>query len=295
MPLDMNDANDAEQPLIDDLNAVQRVTWGEFLKPFIFLGWAAFGAFCVDLGQGSSILSQVAPPPTLATFKRHAAVEGNVYRAIYQIACPQLFVERYRWLTSGIFVELLALGQCLPGPTSTQMAFAIGVSKKGVTGGLTSGATYATAVHARGTSTRPSQVSCFSTLACCSCLSWAWASEAFSPTPHPWSRVSLQVGNGYVLHTRAMMPPHHNLNTPHPQHAGLSVTGVALVASAAKSLISGVCKTRLLAMICATSAILAYYHNTAWLFPTLLVGVCRAASSPTPLSAPIAMRQVAGW
>ncbi len=51
----------------------------------------------------------------------------------------QLFVERYRWLTSGIFVELLALGQCLPGPTSTQMAFAIGVSKKGVAGGLTSG------------------------------------------------------------------------------------------------------------------------------------------------------------
>ena len=52
---------------------------------------------------------------------------------------------------------------------------------------------------------------------------------------------------------------------------------MALVASAAKSLISGVCKTKLLAMICATSAILAYYHNTAWLFPVLLVGACTRA------------------
>lgn len=36
-------------------------------------------------------------------------------------------------------MELLALGSCLPGPTSTQMSFAIGITKQGWAGGLLSG------------------------------------------------------------------------------------------------------------------------------------------------------------
>lgn len=35
--------------------------------------------------------------------------------------------------------QLLALGQCMPGPTSTQISFALGVTKKGIPGGLLSG------------------------------------------------------------------------------------------------------------------------------------------------------------
>lgn len=52
----------------------------------------------------------------------------------------QLFVEKLHWTTHLVFTELLMLGQCMPGPTSTQMAFAIGVLKKGLSGGLLSGA-----------------------------------------------------------------------------------------------------------------------------------------------------------
>ena len=51
----------------------------------------------------------------------------------------QVLVEKLKWLTSMMFLELLALCQVMPGPTSTQMSFAIGVTQQGVTGGLLSG------------------------------------------------------------------------------------------------------------------------------------------------------------
>lgn len=38
-----------------------------------------------------------------------------------------------------VFAELFALGSCLPGPTSTQVSFAIGAVKRGLGGGLLSG------------------------------------------------------------------------------------------------------------------------------------------------------------
>ena len=38
-----------------------------------------------------------------------------------------------------MFLELLALCQIMPGPTSTQMSFAIGITQQGVQGGLLSG------------------------------------------------------------------------------------------------------------------------------------------------------------
>jgi hypothetical protein len=49
-------------------------------------------------------------------------------------------VERLRWISATLFLEFLALSQCLPGPTSTQVSFALGVVSKGVSGGLISGA-----------------------------------------------------------------------------------------------------------------------------------------------------------
>lgn len=52
------------------------------------------------------------------------------------------FVERLKWCSLEVFTELFALGQCLPGPTSTQVSFAIGTVKKGVLGGLLSGALF---------------------------------------------------------------------------------------------------------------------------------------------------------
>ena len=51
----------------------------------------------------------------------------------------QIFVERLKWISATVYLELLALSQCLPGPTSTQMSFALGVVQKGVLGGLLTG------------------------------------------------------------------------------------------------------------------------------------------------------------
>lgn len=48
-------------------------------------------------------------------------------------------MEKHRWISSTVFLELLALSQCLPGPTSTQVSFALGVVQKGVSGGLLTG------------------------------------------------------------------------------------------------------------------------------------------------------------
>lgn len=48
-------------------------------------------------------------------------------------------VERLKWMSPQVFAELFALGSTLPGPTSTQVSFAVGAIKKGVPGGLLSG------------------------------------------------------------------------------------------------------------------------------------------------------------
>lgn len=49
------------------------------------------------------------------------------------------FVDKLRWLSASLFVELFALGNCLPGSTSSQLAFSLGLVKKGLLGGLLSG------------------------------------------------------------------------------------------------------------------------------------------------------------
>ncbi len=48
-------------------------------------------------------------------------------------------MEKLGWLPNGVFLELLALCQCLPGPSSTQLSFALGVTQQGTVGGLLSG------------------------------------------------------------------------------------------------------------------------------------------------------------
>ena len=48
------------------------------------------------------------------------------------------FVEKKEWLDEQRFLELMSLGQAMPGPTSTQMATAMGIARAGVLGGMTS-------------------------------------------------------------------------------------------------------------------------------------------------------------
>lgn len=47
----------------------------------------------------------------------------------------QRLVDRLNWMSHEVYGELFALGQCMPGPTSTQVSFALGLIKKGVRGG----------------------------------------------------------------------------------------------------------------------------------------------------------------
>lgn len=46
------------------------------------------------------------------------------------------FVERRRWIDDARFGELLAMCSALPGPTSSQVAFGIGISRGGIPGGI---------------------------------------------------------------------------------------------------------------------------------------------------------------
>jgi chromate transporter len=46
------------------------------------------------------------------------------------------FVERRRWLDDAAYADLVALCQFLPGPASSQVAFALGMRRAGVGGGL---------------------------------------------------------------------------------------------------------------------------------------------------------------
>jgi chromate transporter len=42
-------------------------------------------------------------------------------------------------MSESAFLELFSLSSCLPGPTSTQVSFALGAIKKGIPGGLLGG------------------------------------------------------------------------------------------------------------------------------------------------------------
>ena len=48
----------------------------------------------------------------------------------------QEFVERRKWLTEAAFVDLVALCQFLPGPTSSQVAYSIGMTRGGIPGAI---------------------------------------------------------------------------------------------------------------------------------------------------------------
>ena len=48
----------------------------------------------------------------------------------------QEFVERRKWLTEHAFVDLVALCQFLPGPTSSQVSYSIGMTRGGIPGAI---------------------------------------------------------------------------------------------------------------------------------------------------------------
>src|SRR5215469_8531511 len=48
----------------------------------------------------------------------------------------QEFVERRKWLTDQAFADLVALCNFLPGPTSSQVSYSIGMTRGGVRGAI---------------------------------------------------------------------------------------------------------------------------------------------------------------
>lgn len=91
-----------ESPRWTDISTAR--SFSDILGSFWWLGWAAFGGPSAHVGLFNKVL-----------------------------------VERLKWLTGSVYLELLALCQCLPGPTSTQLSFALGTTQQGVLGGLVSG------------------------------------------------------------------------------------------------------------------------------------------------------------
>eukprot|EP00882_Tetradesmus_deserticola_P027131 GHRQ01029998.1.p1 GENE.GHRQ01029998.1~~GHRQ01029998.1.p1 ORF type:complete len:187 (+),score=69.32 GHRQ01029998.1:572-1132(+) len=75
------------------------VSYADIAKQFSILGWTGFGGPAAHIGM----------------FQRR-------------------LVEKLHWMSDEVYGELFALGQFLPGPTSTQVSFAVGIVKKGVTG-----------------------------------------------------------------------------------------------------------------------------------------------------------------
>mmetsp|Transcript_5807 Transcript_5807/g.14846 ORF Transcript_5807/g.14846 Transcript_5807/m.14846 type:complete len:460 (-) Transcript_5807:260-1639(-) len=102
-------AQTAQQPLLDAEAASEEeeavhVTLSDIVKNFFLMGWVAFGG----------------PTAHIGFFQK-------------------TFVEKLKWFNHAIFLEVLALCQCMPGPTSTQVSFAMGTFKQGTLGGLISG------------------------------------------------------------------------------------------------------------------------------------------------------------
>ena len=48
----------------------------------------------------------------------------------------QEFVERRKWLTEQTFADLVALCNFLPGPTSSQVSYSIGMTRGGIPGAI---------------------------------------------------------------------------------------------------------------------------------------------------------------
>jgi chromate transport protein ChrA len=55
---------------------------------------------------------------------------------VHVVILRRLFVEKLKWLDATTFADLFALGNALPGPGSTQLAFSIAVVRNGTLAGL---------------------------------------------------------------------------------------------------------------------------------------------------------------
>ena len=90
-------------------------------------------------GPASDASGRLAPPPS--ALRVFCVCLGLGLRAFGGPAAHlgyfrQTFVSRLKWLEEGAFAQLVALCSVLPGLTSSQVSFAIGLSQAGFAGGL---------------------------------------------------------------------------------------------------------------------------------------------------------------
>ena len=106
------DDADADADAMDDARD-GRATMGEIATAFALMGWTAFGGPAAHVGLFNK------------TFVSRDDDDED------EDAARSGTPRQRAWMTRGVFSELLALGQCMPGPTSTQMSFAIGTTQRG--------------------------------------------------------------------------------------------------------------------------------------------------------------------
>ena len=120
------------------------VSYLDLVRYWLPLGWTTFGGPSAHVGQfmlvggarggqggrrGRGVGGAPRPaPPTRPTPSNHSLPPFL-----------QLFADRLNWFSKPVFAELMALAQCIPGPSSTQLAYGIGILKRGTLGGLISG------------------------------------------------------------------------------------------------------------------------------------------------------------
>jgi hypothetical protein len=56
--------------------------------------------------------------------------------SVHVVILRRRFVDQLKWIDSTTFADLFSLGNALPGPGSTQLAFSIAVSRNGTLAGL---------------------------------------------------------------------------------------------------------------------------------------------------------------
>lgn len=86
-------------------STIAPASYAQLAKHFALFGWTAFGGPSAHVAQFMITFCDRAP----------------------------------RLLSKAVFAEMFALAQCIPGPSSTQLAYGLGIVKKGVAGGFMTG------------------------------------------------------------------------------------------------------------------------------------------------------------
>jgi chromate transporter len=93
-----------------------------------------------DIGQQTTGIGQTVMDPFLLFLRLGLTSFGGPVAHLGYFR--QEFVERRKWLTEEAFVDLVALCQFLPGPTSSQVSYSIGMTRGGIPGAIAAWAAF---------------------------------------------------------------------------------------------------------------------------------------------------------